>query len=89
MGPLFHVVLSNSPIYYSLDDQADQLFIGSVGKTTILSWRMLLDPSVFKQRKGYDLIDNPKLLYGFLVIVLVIVGFFIYQHLQCSQIQTQ
>ena len=89
MGPLFHVVLSDSPIYYSLDDQADQLFIGSVGKTTVLSWRMLLEPSVFKQRKGYDAVDNPKLLYGLLAIVLAIVGFFIYQHMQCSQIRTK
>lgn len=81
--------MSESPIYYSLDEQADQLLICSIGKTTILSWRMMLNPSVLKQRKGYEFLDKPILFRCMLIIVLILIGLFVYQYMECSRIKSK
>lgn len=49
----------------------------------------MLSPSMLKQRKDYELIDNPAIRYFLLVIVVILIGWFIYQYMQCSSIQTK
>ena len=45
LGPLFHVIVSQSPIFFSLDDLADQLLYCSLNGWFVLSWRMMLNPA--------------------------------------------
>lgn len=81
--------MSESPIYYSLDEQADQLLICSIGNTTILSWRMMLNPSVLKQRKGYEFVDKPILWRGMFVLLLLFIFLYVYQYSECKRMKTE
>ena len=49
----------------------------------------MLSPSMLKQRKDYEVIDNPTIRYILLLIVVLLIGWFIYQYMQCNSIQTK
>lgn len=87
MGPLFHVIVSQSPIYYSLDDLADQLLYCSLHGWYVLSWRMMLNPAVLRERKGVSMLDS-KWIGLVLLGVIAVVGYFMFkQFAECKELR--
>ena len=87
LGPLFHVIVSQSPIFYSLADLADQLLYCSLNGWFVLSWRMMLNPAVIKEHKGVSMLDS-KWIGLVLLGVIAIVGYLMFrQFAECKELQ--
>ena len=89
LGPLFHVIVSQSPIFFSLDDLADQLLYCSLNGWFVLSWRMMLNPAVIKEHKGVSMLDS-KWIGLVLLGVIAIVGYLMFrQFAECKELQAK
>lgn len=89
LGPLFHVIVSQSPIFFSLDDLADQLLYCSLNGWFVLSWRMMLNPAVIKEHKGVSMLDS-KWIGLVLLAVIAIVGYLMFrQFAECKELQAK
>ena len=87
LGPLFHVVVSTSTIFYSLDETADQILYCSAGGSNVLSWRMLLKPAVLRERSGVSVVDAAWVGYVLIAVMVVVAVVVVRKCIECRSLQ--
>ena len=81
------MVVSNSTIFYSLDETADQILYCSAGGSNVLSWRMLLRPAVLRERRGVSVLDAWWVSWVLIAVVVVVAVVVVRKGIECKSLQ--